>query len=290
MKQEKVITVVIPTFNRKVVTDRAINSVKTNHPQDVEIVVVDDASDRRYKYQNRQNTSGVEVRVIRSRKNIGASLSRKAGVIASKGKIIAFLDSDDVYGREWIDHIIKYKNHKDIERLVLVGRTNGGRKINSIVYSLLQNLPDKYRLVSARIITVMFNPFYTSSIAMSKDICKFSHRLRYCEDYYTAAFGLFSSNELVLPKTEACKLGRKPSTKGGLSSSTSKMFIGELLVRIYLIKTENLLFRYKMMIPVGLLYQFIRGITKYIASSCGRHNKKEKYIEDIKKNRKSRIL
>ena len=89
------VSVIIPTYNRREKIKIAINSVLTQEFEDFELIVVDDGS-----------TDGTDpsdwpkdarVRFLQQ-KNEGVSSARNAGIIEAKGDLIAFLDSDD----EWL--------------------------------------------------------------------------------------------------------------------------------------------------------------------------------------------
>ena len=88
------ISAIIPTFNRAGVLSAAIDSVIAQAYPRVEIIVVDDGST--------DETSSVVARYgsrVRSLRqpNGGASAARNAGLGISRGDIIAFLDSDDLW-------------------------------------------------------------------------------------------------------------------------------------------------------------------------------------------------
>lgn len=95
LNQSPLVSVVIPTYNRAKVVERALKTAFAQTYRNLEIIVVDDGStdntetaltpyqDRiRYYYQ----------------KNQGASAARNRAIQESRGKYIAFLDSDD----EWL--------------------------------------------------------------------------------------------------------------------------------------------------------------------------------------------
>ena len=89
------ISVIIPTFNRKYVLYRAIESVANQTRPPIEIIVVDDGS-----------TDGTKDWLVNSfpsiryiyQDNKGVSFARNRGIEVSKGSWVSFLDSDD----EWI--------------------------------------------------------------------------------------------------------------------------------------------------------------------------------------------
>jgi glycosyltransferase involved in cell wall biosynthesis len=89
------VSVIIPTYNRARKVARAVASVLYQTYADYELIVVDDGSTDR--------TSGLLSRfhpqIIRlvHGKNKGVSAARNSGVRASRGHLIAFLDSDDYW-------------------------------------------------------------------------------------------------------------------------------------------------------------------------------------------------
>lgn len=87
------VSVIIPTYNRASVLKRAIESVLAQDFHDFEIVVVDDGST--------DNTPEVlasyqQICVIRQ-DHRGVSAARNAGTARASGRLITFLDSDDLW-------------------------------------------------------------------------------------------------------------------------------------------------------------------------------------------------
>src|ERR1700739_2517083 len=126
---DKLISVVIPTFDRKALTDRAVESVAPSRPELFEIIVVDDCSTVPYAYDRTVNPSGVPVWTFRTAANAGPGLARKLGVERSNGSVIAFLDSDDVFEAGWPDavlaEVVKQGNSLG-EGLYIAGNVAGG--------------------------------------------------------------------------------------------------------------------------------------------------------------------
>jgi glycosyltransferase involved in cell wall biosynthesis len=92
---EVTISTIIPTFNRRVLAMRAIDSVLAQTVPLDEIIVVDDGSTDdtcaaiRARY-------GSRVRLLRQA-NAGAAAARNRGIREARGAWIAFLDSDDAW-------------------------------------------------------------------------------------------------------------------------------------------------------------------------------------------------
>ena len=86
------ISVIIPTYNRRQVLLRAIDSVLAQRYPVGEIIVVDDGSTD----DTVAALADAPVRVI-SQENAGVSAARNRGITESEGEYVAFLDSDDAW-------------------------------------------------------------------------------------------------------------------------------------------------------------------------------------------------
>lgn len=100
------ISVIIPTFNRKEVLPRAINSVLKQKGVPLELIIVDDGSTEKQdtgwrraddEKQNSLRPPLPAIRFLRLEENKGPAAARNVGIKEAKGEWIAFLDSDD----EW---------------------------------------------------------------------------------------------------------------------------------------------------------------------------------------------
>ena len=92
-------SVIIPTYNRAHLVDRAIQSVLNQTYQNFEFIVVDDGStDNTEEVVKKFQEKDKRIRYIKHERNKGASAARNTGIKAAKGEYIAFQDSDD----EWL--------------------------------------------------------------------------------------------------------------------------------------------------------------------------------------------
>ena len=90
------ISVVIPTYNRIPLLERAVRSALSQTLKDIEIIVIDDASSA--DVAAAVHNLGHEIIYVRHETNKGASAARNTGIRRASAPYIAFLDSDD----EWL--------------------------------------------------------------------------------------------------------------------------------------------------------------------------------------------
>jgi len=126
------VSVIIPTYNRARLVSRAIQSVLNQTYQNLELIVIDDAST--------DNTEEVvkdfkdnRIRYICHDENKGGATARNTGIKTAKGKYIAFLDSDD----EWLSE----KLEKQFNLLQGLPESVG------VVYSLYFSKDDEIGLI-----------------------------------------------------------------------------------------------------------------------------------------------
>ncbi|AGK95883.1 glycosyltransferase family 2 protein [Clostridium pasteurianum] len=94
----ELVSVVIPTYNRKDIIERAVNSVLNQTYKNIEIIIVDDNSnDGTEDLVSKVYSKLKNIKYIRHETNRGGNAARNTGLKYSSGKYIAFLDSDD----EW---------------------------------------------------------------------------------------------------------------------------------------------------------------------------------------------
>src|SRR5210317_699273 len=88
------VSVIIPTYNRGWILTEAIDSVLAQDFKDFELIVVDDGSTD----NTRQILDSYDQDLIVIRQsNRGVSAARNRGIAAAAGRLVAFLDSDDLW-------------------------------------------------------------------------------------------------------------------------------------------------------------------------------------------------
>ena len=104
-------SVIIPVYNREKYIKRAIESVLKQTYKNFELIVVDDGSTD----DTPNIIKNYPIKII-TQKNLGVSAARNAGIKASNGQIIAFLDSDDEWKKEKLmSHYKFFKKNKNFK-------------------------------------------------------------------------------------------------------------------------------------------------------------------------------
>lgn len=96
------VSVIIPTYNRAMLLERAIRSVLSQTFRNFEIIIIDDAStdDTQEMLQNKftEEINSELIRCIKNQTNMERSFSRNKGMeLARSTKYFAFLDDDDIW-------------------------------------------------------------------------------------------------------------------------------------------------------------------------------------------------
>lgn len=106
MVKNSLVSVIIPTHNRKHTLKRCIDSVLGQTYRNFEIILVDDCStDGTMEFVESEYAAVTDIDIVyvRNDENLGASASRNIGVSYANGEYIAFQDSDDEWQRDKLE-------------------------------------------------------------------------------------------------------------------------------------------------------------------------------------------
>ncbi len=108
------VSVILPTHNRSMFLNRAIESVLKQTYKNWELIIVDDAStDGTEELFKDISLQDERIQYHKLEKNGGACIARNMGIRLSKGEYITFLDSDDEYFPKKIELQVQcFKNSK----------------------------------------------------------------------------------------------------------------------------------------------------------------------------------
>ena len=102
MKKQKLISVIIPTYNQEMFIGRCLRSLldQSLKFEDYELIVINDGSNDKTSellklYKN-------EIRIINNKKNKGLPFSINRGIFEAKGQFVVRVDSDDYVNRDFL--------------------------------------------------------------------------------------------------------------------------------------------------------------------------------------------
>lgn len=177
------VSVIIPTYNRISMLEEALKSVfEQEFDGQVEIIVIDDNSSDQTSEIVSHNYP--EVNLISLQKNMGPSVARNRGLSLAQGKYIAFLDSDDLWE----------KNYLNVQVSSLKGELKCFSVSDLIIWNTQKNskrvrvqIPDlkKYKSMLHHFLVGAF--IYTpSSVVFPRQVLEdvgfFNEESRFCED------------------------------------------------------------------------------------------------------------
>tara|TARA_Y100001970_G_C14033304_1_gene749755 strand:- start:219 stop:965 length:747 start_codon:yes stop_codon:yes gene_type:complete len=139
------VSVVVTYFKKKKYILRCLKSISAQTFRNFEIILVYDDNDKEeFQYIKDLKKKFKNLIVYKNKKNLGAGESKNIGVKISKGKYIAFLDSDDKWHRNKLKIQINYmlKNSIDISHTSYKiiddsGKTLGLRIAETLNYEML---------------------------------------------------------------------------------------------------------------------------------------------------------
>lgn len=112
--QSTKISIIMPTFNRKDIILRAIDSILSQSYENWELLICDDGStDDTYEHV-KQHTNDKRIRYL-NLDHCGVSNARNSGLEASSGDYLAFLDSDNTWHSQFLYLMLSYINAGNLD-------------------------------------------------------------------------------------------------------------------------------------------------------------------------------
>lgn len=109
----ELVSVIMPTYKCGKYIAESIKSVQAQTYPNWELIIVDDCSgDGTIEIVEGLQKEDKRIRLYKNEKNSGAALTRNYALREAKGRWIAFLDSDDIWKPEKLEHQIKFMVEK----------------------------------------------------------------------------------------------------------------------------------------------------------------------------------
>lgn len=190
MKKD-LITIILPVYNSEKYLAKCIDSILNQTYDNFELIIVDDGS--------KDNTNRIVTDYTDKRlkyvysKHYGVSSARNIGLKKSKGKYIAFIDSDDEVASNFLE--LLYNNYSNNIQLSVCGytkkvknySTNKGKKVvdrESCYEEILNKKIGGYiwNKLFVRKIIMDNNLIFSEKLTMGEDLLFLCEYLKYCKN------------------------------------------------------------------------------------------------------------
>jgi glycosyltransferase involved in cell wall biosynthesis len=112
---ESTVSVIMPVYNGVMTIERALRSVLLQQLTSFELIIVDDGStDGTFELLQAWGKSDSRIHILQNSENLGPSAARNIGLRAAKGKMVAYLDSDDEFYPDYLGHVEYYGSKGDV--------------------------------------------------------------------------------------------------------------------------------------------------------------------------------
>ena len=109
------VSVIVPFFHKKKFFLKTIYSILNQTHKNFEIIIInDECTDTSKKFLDNIKNIDPRIKLINNKNNLGAGQSRNIGIKISKGKYLAFIDSDDLWNKNKLKFQINYMNKNHI--------------------------------------------------------------------------------------------------------------------------------------------------------------------------------
>ncbi|MBO1198292.1 glycosyltransferase family 2 protein [Staphylococcus simiae] len=245
------VSVVIPYFKSADTIDRAIKSVLDQTLAVCEIIIINDYSNTVVDSQKlkKMEEEILNLRVLNLEENRGPGYARNVGMDAAKGKYIAFLDSDDTWTKDKIEHQISIMENENIFLSAHLS-TQLGKK---------ERRKKSYSIVEPRI-NLLRNKLPTRSVMMvNNSDYRFDSNKRYAEDFLLWSQILLDGKKVILINKTMAHTYKEDYGEAGLTQNISKLHEGIIDVFNQLYQQHRIrLFEYWVLILIEKSKQFYR--------------------------------
>jgi glycosyltransferase involved in cell wall biosynthesis len=261
-KKNKLVSVIIPFYNRIGLLKESINSVIKQTYKPIELILVDDSSVEKFDIDilKEHQTTDFKIKIVRNENNTGPGLARETGRLIAKGDYLAYLDSDDFWHERFLEKLVSY-----LDKNEEVGMAYSKTLLIRTAGNFLRNKNDKS---FSSIVPILFDnhgrPWATGACVWKRDIVNkigpWSHS-RIWEDYEYDVRAAIINNKIVHVPEVLFYVNMDSKEKISLIKNTKKMIADKAnsILNIARYLRNSKFFRQK---------EIHKRITYYLLTSC----------------------
>lgn len=252
------ISVIMPLYNNEIYIVEAIQSVINQTYKDWELIIINDASTDNSKFivqKLLEEEKDNRIVFIDLKENKGVSFARNLGMKKAKGEYISFLDSDDLWDKNFLNELyrkIKETNGKLVYSKFAYFYNGDNIKINKAV--MREGKIDKF-IVKKKCRYETEYPFHICAILVKKSLIE-TYKIKFPEDQNLFEDGLFLSKLIcitdIVSVNKVLMYYRQHQTSITHKKYTKKEYLQELLflerlldfTKIYNIYFYNIVYKY----------------------------------------------
>lgn len=229
------VSVIIPCYQAEATVQRCLESVMKQRRLPLEIILINDGSTDGTQHQLLQLQSlwqaKCEIKVIRHDQNKGVAAARNTGWSHARGRLIAFLDADDIW------HTEKLKLQTEWMRL----HPEVDVTCHAVSTKMTLNTSDLVSRHVSKNALLFKNYVLTSSVMLKREITlRFNASQRHSEDYRLWLELAFNGFNIYYLEATLTKRFKAAYGAGGLSESLCEMQRSELANYRELFKQEHI--------------------------------------------------
>ena len=252
----KKVSIVVITYNAKDDLKECLQSLERQSYNEIEIVVVNDAStDGTFQFlqQYRKKTS-TELVIISNKTNKGVAGSRNVGIQHAIGDIIAFTDADCVAETGWMSELIQGFDQKGVVAV-------GGKVIHKRIRNIWELSEKGHDFVSSSEGYVSY--IVGCNMCFLSDVLKkvmFNDELKYgyeeallCDDLSDAGYKIYYRPQAIVQHKHRSTLGSLLKRKYALGSSS--IWYRKKRNKLFMLKRHIIFLVAFLLLPFSLIDQ-----------------------------------
>lgn len=178
MNEQPLVTVVTPSYNQGEFIEETIKSVLSQTYKNVQYIVVDGGStDRTMEVVDKYKD---EIDIVIHEKDKGQSDAINKGFKLAQGKLVGWLNSDDIFYPECVDMIVKLYQKKPDGSIYYNANCNRIDRDSSLIKTWTNKIPDKNYLLKVKYDVIQPGSFYRRDLV--KSVNYLDESIHYCMD------------------------------------------------------------------------------------------------------------